>query len=158
MCPLISVPRFRPRFRPDFRMLKPKTKKIICALAKKYHLKVVILFGSSARKKLRPGSDIDLAVLADSQFYESDFSGFNYDLMKAEDIEKREIEVVPISSYNPILLFNIFNDGLPIYIRNKEDYYRLRAWARFTYENSRRFFLGREKLLEKRMERLKQNG
>lgn len=139
-------------------MLKPKTKKIICALAKKYHLKVVILFGSSARKKIQAASDIDLAVLADSQFYESDFSGFNYDLLKAEDIEKREIEVVPISGYNPVLLFNIFNDGLPIYINNQEDYYRLRGWARFTYEDSRRFFPGREKLLEKRLERLKQDG
>ena len=136
-------------------MLKSKTKKIIRDLAKKYHLKAVMLFGSFAKNKTQAKSDIDLAVLAPPDFYEKSFSDFTYDLMKAEDMEKREIEVVPITGYNPILLFNIFNYGVPVYISSKEEYSRLRAWARFTYEDSRRFFSGREKLLEKRMERLK---
>ena len=136
-------------------MLKPKTKKIIRLLAKKYHLKVVMLFGSLAKNNAQAKSDIDLAVLAAPDFYEKSFADFTYDLMKAEDAEKREIEVVPITGYNPILLFNIFNDGEPVYVSSKEEYSRLRSWARFTYEDSRRFFSGRERLLEKRMERLK---
>lgn len=136
-------------------MLKPETQKIIQELAKKYRLKVVMLFGSAAKEKIRAKSDIDLAILADPDFYEKGFSNFNYDLMEAEKIEQREIEIVPISNQNPILLFNIFNDGIPIYVRNQEEYYRLRSWARFSYEDNQRFFYGREKLLEKRMEKLK---
>ncbi len=136
-------------------MLKAKSRKIIQDLAKKYHLKTIIVFGSTAKKKTREKSDIDMAILANADFYEKDFSNFNYDMMKVEEIEKRDIEITPISNQNPILLFNIFNDGIPVYIRDKEEYYRLRSWARFSYEESRRFFYGREKLLEKRMEKLK---
>lgn len=136
-------------------MLKSKSQKIIRDLAEKYHLKVAIVFGSAAKGKIQERSDIDLAILAGRDFYEKKNSNFNYDLMKVEEIEKREIDVIPISNQNPILLFNIFNDGIPIYIRDEEEYYRLRSWARFSYEDSERFFYGREKLLEKRMEKLR---
>lgn len=132
-------------------MLKDETKKIIEELARKYRLKAVMLFGSAAKGRTRPGSDVDLAILADQDFYEKNFSDFTYDLMAAEEAEKREFDVVPISGKNPILLYNIFNDGAPIYIRDREEYWRLRSWARFTYEEARRFFYGREKLLEERL-------
>jgi len=136
-------------------MIKPKTKEIIQDLAKKYHIKVVMIFGSLAKQREQLKSDIDLAILADNDFYQRNFSSFSYDLMKAEEIEQREIELVPISNFNPLLLFNIFNYGIPIYIENKEEYYRLHNWARFSFEDNRRFFSGHEKLLQTRMERLK---
>lgn len=42
--------------------IKPIVLDEICALAKKYRVKEVILFGSRARGDFRPKSDIDLAV------------------------------------------------------------------------------------------------
>jgi len=74
--------------------------------------------------------------------------------MPAENVEQKEIEVVPIGSYNPILLFNIFDKGIPIYIRDREEYRRLCSWARFSYEDNQRFFYGREKSIEKRMAKM----
>lgn len=136
-------------------VIKEETKKIIQDLAKKYRIKVVMIFGSVARKKTQNKSDIDLAILADDDFYKNYFSDFSYDLLRAEEAEKREIDVVPIGNHNPILLFNIFNDGVLIYAEDKEEYQRLRGWARFSYEDNRRFFFGREKLLQKRLEELK---
>jgi len=135
--------------------MRQKTKKIIRDLAKHYAIKVVMVFGSEAKGTTRAGSDIDLAILANQTFYEKKFSNFNCDLMKAEEIEQREIDVVPIGNQNPLLLFNIFNDGAPLYIADQQEYYRLCNWARFSYEESQRFFGGREHLLEKRMKRLK---
>lgn len=136
-------------------VIKEETKKIIQDLARKYRIKVAMVFGSAARKKAGDKSDIDMAILADSDFYKKCLSNFNYDLLKAEEIEKKEIDVVPISNHNPILLFNIFNDGVLIYAEDEEEYQRLRGWARFSYEDNKRFFFGREKLLQKRLEELK---
>lgn len=136
-------------------ILKPESQEIIKKLAESYGIKAVIVFGSVAKKKDREKSDIDLAILADKKFYEEKFSDFVYGLMEAEAIEQKEIEVVPISGENPILLYNIFNDGVPVYIKSEDEYDKLRSWARFIYEDSRRFFFGREDLLKKRMEKLK---
>lgn len=134
--------------------MQRKTEKIIQDLAKQYALKVVMVFGSAAKGTMNADSDIDLAVLANRKFYEKDFSDFNCDLMRAEDVERREIDVVPIGNQNPLLLFNIFNDGKPIYVADQQEYYRLCSWARVSYEESQRFFGGREQLLRKRMKRL----
>ena len=136
-------------------VLKPESRKIIEKLAKKFGVKVAIVFGSVARGKEMGKSDIDLAIFADKKFYEEKFSDFIYGLMDAEAVEQKEIDVAPISGENPILLYNIFNDGIPIYIKNEEEYYNLRSWARFVYEDSRRFFFGREDSLKKRLEKLK---
>ncbi len=136
-------------------MLKSETKKSIERLAEKYDLKLVMLFGSAAKETMREKSDIDIAILpSDPTFYEKEFSNFNFDLMEAEDMEKREIEVVPISSENPLLLYHIFYYGKPLYIKNKKKWPEIKSWARFTYEDNRRFFYGRENLLKKRINAL----
>lgn len=134
--------------------MKSESINIICNLAKKYGIKIVMVFGSVAKGKAREGSDIDLAILADKEFYEKHFSDFIYDLTEVENMEKKEVEVVPIGADNPLLLFNIFNDGVPVYIENEEEYRRLRGWARFIYEDNMRFFFGREEMLKKRAEKL----
>ena len=135
--------------------MKKKTEKMIQDLAKQYSLKVVMVFGSEAKGTARAGSDIDLAILANQVFYDKKFSDFNFDLMRAEEIEQREMDVVPIGNQNPLLLFNIFNDGKPLYIADQQEYYRLCNWARISYEESRQFFGGRGKLLVRRVKNLK---
>lgn len=54
--------------------LKPVVIEEIRALAQKYHIKKVILFGSRARGDFRSKSDIDLAILG------NDFSRFVLDV------------------------------------------------------------------------------
>ena len=83
--------------------------------------------------------------------------------MEAEAIEQKEIEVVPISGENPILLYNIFNDGVPVYIKSEDEYDKLRSWARFIYEDSRRFFLWKRRSFKEKNGKIKslkltQNG
>lgn len=137
-------------------MIKTETEKNIKELGKKYNLKLIMLFGSAARNKENIKSDIDIAIMpSDKNFYENDFSNFNYDLMEAENIEKKEIEVIPISNENPILLYNIFNDGIPLYMKNEQEFSRIKSWARFSYEDNKRFFYGRETLLQRRLAKLK---
>jgi predicted nucleotidyltransferase len=136
-------------------MISQQAKKLIRKLAVKYNLKLVMLFGSAIKKTFQDRSDLDIAILADKDFYEKHYSDFLYDLVKVENLEKREIEVVPISDINPILLYNIFNQGIPLYKKNEEEYWRILNWARITYEENKRFFYGREKLMEKRLAKIK---
>lgn len=136
-------------------MLQEKSKKLIKKLGKKYGIKLIMLFGSALKdKKLRFKNDIDLAILADKEFYENDYSKFRFELLDVADLEKREIDTVPISSQNPLLLYDIFQEGEPIYYRSEEEYAKIRSWARWSYEDNSRFFDGREELLQKRIKKL----
>lgn len=132
-------------------MLRKKSLKIIKKLGKKYNLKLIMLFGSALKDtKLRYKNDIDLAILADREFYEDDkYSKFRFDLLEVGEIEKKEIDVVPISGQNPLLLYDIFQEGEPLYYRDEGEYYKIRSWARWSYEDNSRFFKGRKELLEK---------
>lgn len=136
-------------------MLQEKSKKIIKKLAKKYGIKLIMLFGSSLKdNKLRFKNDIDLAILADKEFYENNYSKFRFELLDVADLEKREIDTVPISSQNPLLLYDIFQEGEPVYYKNEEEYAKIRSWARFSYEDNSRFFKGQKELLEKGLKEL----
>lgn len=136
-------------------MLQEKSKKIIKKLAKKYGIKLVMLFGSALKdKKLRFKNDIDIAILADKEFYEDNYSKFRFELSDVADLEKREIDTVPISSQNPFLLYDIFQEGEPIYYRSEEEYAKIRSWARWSYEDNSRFFRGQKELLEKSLAKL----
>lgn len=135
-------------------MISDASKKLIKELAVKYDLKLVMLFGSASRDTEQKNSDIDIAILGNSNFYEKDYSKFLYDMAKIEDVEKREIEVVPISDRNPILLKNIFDGGIPLYIKNQTEYQKIRNWARFSYEDNAKFFHGREKMIKERLSKI----
>ena len=129
-------------------------KKEVARLAKKYELKLVMLFGSSSRGSALTDSDIDLAILANENFYEKKYSDFSYDLTEVENTLKKNIDIVPISNYNPLLLYNIFNDGEALYIRDEDEYASIRSWARFSYEDNQRFFYDRNENIKKRLRRL----
>jgi predicted nucleotidyltransferase len=135
-------------------MVSNEAKRRIAELAAQYGLKLVMLFGSAAREKMDAKSDLDIAVLGNSDFYEKRYSDFLYDLTAVEEKEKREIEVVPISDRNPVLLFEIFNGGIPLFYKDEEEYWRIRNWARHTYEENSRFFADRERLMDERLARL----
>lgn len=136
-------------------MLQEKSNKLIKKMAKKYGIKLIMLFGSSLKdNKLRFKNDIDLAILADKEFYENNYSKFRFELLDVVDLEKREIDIVPISAQNPLLLYDIFQEGEPIYYRSEEEYAKIRSWARFSYEDNSRFFKGQKELLEKGLKKL----
>ncbi|MBI2470990.1 MAG: nucleotidyltransferase domain-containing protein [Planctomycetes bacterium] len=137
-------------------MLSNKSLEIIKTLAGKYHLKLVILFGGLAQGIYDDKSDIDLAILPeDNSFYENEcLSKLIYDLMAVEDIERREVDVVPITSENPLLLYQIGKYGEPVYEKDEETYIRFLNWARFTYEDNLRFHRGLDELILEDLKKL----
>lgn len=137
-------------------MLSDKTIEIIRSIAEKYRLRLVILFGGLAQGVYDAKSDIDLAIMPeDKSFYENeDFSKLTYDLMDVEDVEKREVDVVMITSENPELLYQIGKYGEPVYEKDDECYIRFLNWARFTYEDNRRFNRDIDELIEENLKKL----
>lgn len=125
-------------------MISDKSIKIIEDVAVKYQIKLCILFGGLARGIYDDKSDIDLAFLPENNFfYENEsFSDLTYDLMEVEDVERREVDAVMITSENPLLLYEIGKYGDPVYEKDPECYIRFLNWARFTYEDNLRFTRG----------------
>jgi hypothetical protein len=91
----------------------------------------------------------------DNSFYENErLSKLTYDLMEVEDIERREVDVVPITSENPLLLYQIGKYGEPVYERDEETYICFLNWARFTYEDNLRFLKGLDELILEDLKKL----
>lgn len=74
--------------------------------------------------------------------------------MDVEDIERREVDVVPITSENPLLLYQIGKCGEPIYEKDEETYIRFLNWARFTYEDNLRYQRGLDELILEDLKKL----
>lgn len=135
-------------------MLTDKSLEIIRTLAGKYSLKLVILFGGLAKGIYDEKSDMDIAILPQNtnEFIEKEkLSSLIYDFMEVEDIERREADIVLVTSENPILLYQIAKFGVPLYSENDETYQNFLSWARFTYEDNMRFITGLSETVKEKL-------
>ncbi|UOE94083.1 nucleotidyltransferase domain-containing protein [Alkalihalobacillus sp. LMS39] len=81
----------------------------------------VILFGSFAKETAREESDVDLAYFSEKQLssYER-YTLANHLALICE----RDIDLVDIREIDTIFAMQIFEQGVPIYIRNEDEYTR----------------------------------
>ena len=138
-------------------MLSEKSTEKIKKLALKYKLKLVILFGGLAEGIYNAASDMDIAVLPQNSrdFIDNEiYSKLVYDFMEIEDIEKRDADIILITSENPLLLYQIAKYGIPLYSKTEDDYMNFLCWARFTYEDNRRFFRGTPDLIKESLNKI----
>ena len=138
-------------------MLSEKSTEKIKKLALKYKLKLVILFGGLAEGIYNAASDMDIAVLPENSrnFIDNEIlSKLVYDFMEIEDIEKREADIILITSENPLLLYQIAKYGIPSYSKTEDDYMNFLSWARFTYEDNRRFLRGIPDLIKESLNKI----
>jgi len=86
--------------------LSSKQKKSIRAIARKYHLKMMIVFGSQISGKTHSGSDLDIAVLPDNN--DASFKTYTGLLPMIEDeFSGYEIDLSFINRADPLLLSKI---------------------------------------------------
>jgi len=83
-------------------------------IAKKYKLVLIVLFGSYARGHANPESDVDIAV--QTKLREHDWQ-WEFDLIKdlVFALDCGNLDIVFINSANPLLMFEIATDGIPLY-------------------------------------------
>ena len=122
----------------------------------RFHLDLVVLFGSAARGRLRPDSDLDigfisrLPVMEDPRIYQEFRAAFE----PLENELGRSIDLVEISSRNLLLLKRIWQEGLLLSECQPGYWLRQRLHWRFLIEDNMRCTMNYSKLIRKRLEAL----
>lgn len=105
--------------------MKPKEntiKKIRDYFSKKRDIVAVYLYGSFARGEAKVGSDIDLAVVFNNDFYRrsdySDFLSYNYELTKILGIE---VEVKDLKNASLDFTHRVLCEGKLVLCSNEKD-------------------------------------
>lgn len=93
-------------------MLDIKIKKI----AKKYGLKLVLLFGSQATKKIHKQSDIDIAFLSEKKLSLNEEVNLIFDLTQI--LRSENIDLVNLRTAPPLLLYAISRHSVVLYQKN----------------------------------------
>lgn len=105
-------------------------KKIVEKLTQQVNPDFIILFGSFAKGMTHEESDVDLAYFTDKQL--SSYERFELAGELALLIG-REVDLVDIKQIDTVFTMQIFEQGIPIYIRNENEYIRqkMRAYSMY---------------------------
>jgi predicted nucleotidyltransferase len=133
-----------------------RLKTLVEPFARAFDLKLIVLFGSAARGKLRSESDIDIGIVTESPLFED--PGLYRDFMAAlEPIEndlRRTIDCVQINSHNILLLKQILREGVLLHESSPQSYRIQRLHWRFLVEDNKKYAMNYEKVLERKLEAL----
>lgn len=104
-----------------------KQKDKIKKLAKKYDLKMVLLFGSQATGKTHKESDIDIAFLPEKKISFKDDYYLNYEFTNIFQNDK--IDTVNLRGANPLLMYAIFKNPKILYEKDRFIFYNYENYA-----------------------------
>lgn len=117
-------------------------KNVIDRIAKKYSIKIVILFGSVARNMTNKNSDVDLAVLVDSKLGLTKELKLRHEL---QDLFKKEVDLVFLPGAGPLLLGQIAKEGKLLFGK-KSEFNAFRVYAMKSYLDFEPYFKLQEKI------------
>lgn len=105
-------------------------------IAKRYDLRLIVLFGSHVSGRTHPESDVDVAVLARRPLVTEQQNRL---WMEISDAFQAEVDLAILNRGEPLLLYQVARTGKPLYEDERW------AWAEFTsyayryYEDTRKF-------------------
>lgn len=135
--------------------LSPIQKQKIRDLAKRYNLKLILLFGSRIKKKfLHLESDFDIAYLGKRDLTGEEEINLNCDLVDIFNSDK--IDLVDLKKANPFLRYEVAKNSDLLY-GNEIEYLEFKAFAFRDYINHRPLFDLRDFLIERRHKLLKES-
>jgi len=116
-----------------------KLKKFFRENAKNYNIEMAFLFGSWARGFPMKNSDIDIAIIFSKELEYSN-KLFDYIIEISLILTKKlsqEVNIIHIqrSLNRPMLYYNAIVLGIPIYIKEKQSYIKIRNEAIFQMED-----------------------
>lgn len=97
----------------------------------------IILFGSFARGTEHANSDIDLAYFSDKQLSSYELFLLTQELVTSSGYE---VDLVDIKQINTVFTMQIFEHGIPIYIKDRNEFTRqkMRAYSMYATLNEQR--------------------
>ena len=126
---------------------KTKNQKQIKKIAKKYKIKLLLLFGSQANKKTHKLSDVDVAYLSQKTLCLKKESNLIIDLMPF--FKSEYIDLVNICQASPLLLYAIVNNCKKIYQSEPLLLANLQCYAFKSFIEAKPLFqLQKQRLLE----------
>jgi predicted nucleotidyltransferase len=109
------------------------------ALLERHGVQLLVLFGSTARGRRRPGSDLDLAV----RFVDPvDAASRVLDLWVDMDrllAPRCGMEVVSLNGAGEVLMQEVAIHGIVLYEREPGDWLTFRMWARKRFEDTEKY-------------------
>ena len=127
----------------------PEMHSRISAIAEKYHLSLVLLFGSQATGKTHPQSDVDVAYFAQNPLSLAEESKLIIDLMQV--FGTHDVDIVSLQNAPPLLRYEIARFGKAIYERTSGLFTSFFIHAMRQYEEVRPLFQLRSSYLDKRI-------
>lgn len=135
--------------------MKPTKKQLkkIREIAKKYHLRMILLFGSQAEGKTHKESDIDVAFLPKKQLtFRQDYY-LNYEFTNIFQNDK--IDTVDIKKANPLLFYAIFKNPIILYKEDEMVFPTYRVYAFKKYVESKPLYEEKFRRLGKKIKKIK---
>jgi len=132
--------------------LEAKQKEKIAELSKKYHLKLILLFGSRATGKIHKESDYDVAYLPEKNLSFDDEVDINFQFTNI--FKNDRVDTVDIRKASPLLLFGIFRQCQIIFKKDDLIFPTYRAYAFKKYLEAKPILLERFKKLSQRIKKL----
>lgn len=102
-------------------------------LARRSDLDFAILFGSAATGKIRPFSDVDVALHTPHSIEILDLGRLASDLEEAAGRVVDILELRGLETRTPALAFAVLESGQPFLVRNKEALVRFRKYTFLSY-------------------------
>jgi predicted nucleotidyltransferase len=123
----------------------------IAAIAQQEGLDLVVLFGSAAKGRLRPESDVDVAVR-----FTQGRPGFETEARVAGELHQalqppRELDLVVLNGASPLLLANVAAEGIVLYAATSEVWPRFWLYARRRFEDTAKYRQRRWEALKERL-------
>jgi predicted nucleotidyltransferase len=115
-------------------------KEKIKAIATKYGLNLIILFGSQARNKIHKQSDVDIALAFSAKDDEENFHRQIQVTTELVEIMKRgDIEAVDMTQISPTMMRNIAEDGVILFEKEEGLFSKWKLLAYNVWFDSFRF-------------------
>lgn len=128
------------------KIAKNKIKKI----AQKYGLKIVLLFGSQAKGRSHPQSDLDLAFYPQKKVDEQKLYEEFTHLFRRADIDLINFK----ENHNHLLRYQILSEGIPLY-ESRPGLKSTMEWQSFfDYVDFKKYYDSLDKLLTKKLKRI----
>ncbi|MFQ5743874.1 MAG: nucleotidyltransferase family protein [Acidobacteriota bacterium] len=96
--------------------------------------RLIVLFGSAARRDMATPADLDLAVLPRHRL---DMVAFTNQLIQTLGVQ--DVDVADLSRADPLLLMLVARDGVPLYEQSPGEFARFVSLAARRYADTRKF-------------------
>lgn len=137
----------------SFMELSQKQKEKIAEIAQKYHLKLVLLFGSQAIGRAHKESDVDVAFLPETDLdFDTDVM-INYEFTNTFGTDK--VDTVNLRTVSPLLFYGIFQAPQVLFAKDEVVFPGYRAYAFKKYVETKPLYAEKFRRLKEKIKKIK---